>query len=364
MPSLTDRAHPCAARAAELHALWRQNRRHLAADHRARRERSRGRPAHLKIELTNFCNLSCPICPHPQMRREVGYMAPELFRKIIDEAAPTLEFAYLHHLGESLFHGRIGELVRYGRAAGAAMGLSTNATFLTRRKAEALLEAGLDFLVISLDAATGEAYARQRVGGDFETTLGNVQGFFELRDRLRAPTAAVLQIVVTDDNRGEVEAFARRWRGRGERVMIKEARDWAGQVPLRIAGRRDAPPAAPEPPAAQEPCRMPWTELTVLWDGTVVPCANVFERQNVLGDLRRQSLGEIWDGAAMAALRAAHRQGRLAEVPVCATCPRHPLEPEAFVALDQLTQRLRHYCGEGGDDADYERSLTPRPGLS
>src|SRR6185436_13261663 len=104
----------------------------------------RGRPAHLKIELTNFCNLSCPMCPHGQMRRERGYMAPALFRKIIDEAAPALEFAYLHHLGESLFHGRIGELVRYGRSRGVAMGLSTNATFLTRRKAEELLAAGLD----------------------------------------------------------------------------------------------------------------------------------------------------------------------------------------------------------------------------
>ena len=67
-----------------------------------------------------------------------------------------------HHLVESLFHGRIGELIRYGRSRGAAMGLSTNATFLDERKGRALLDSGLDFLVISVDAASPEAYRALR----------------------------------------------------------------------------------------------------------------------------------------------------------------------------------------------------------
>jgi hypothetical protein len=40
---------------------------------------------------------------------------------------------------------------------------------------------------------------------------------------------------------------------------------------------------------------------------------------------------------------------------VCRTCPRHRLDVEDFVAVDQLTQRLRNYV-----DAD----IRPRPGLS
>src|SRR5690242_16267208 len=123
--------------ASEMAELWRQNRERLAADHVEARPASTGRPAHMKIELTNYCNLACPMCPHAQMQREVGYMKPELFRRIIDMAVPELEFAYLHHLGESLFHGRIGELIRYGRSRGVAMGLSTNATYLDHRKGKA-----------------------------------------------------------------------------------------------------------------------------------------------------------------------------------------------------------------------------------
>src|SRR5262249_23170871 len=154
----------------------------------------------------------CPMCPHEQMQREVGYMKPELFRRIIDQAVPELEFAYLHHLGESLFHGKIGELIRYGRSRGVAMGLSTNATYLDHRKGKALLESGLDFLVISMDGASPDTYQRIRVGGDFASTVKNVRSFFDLMNQLPNHLTVVVQMIVTPTNHHEVKPFADLWR--------------------------------------------------------------------------------------------------------------------------------------------------------
>jgi radical SAM protein with 4Fe4S-binding SPASM domain len=333
--------------AAEMAGLWRANRRALADDHLAGRELSTGKPAHLKIELTNYCNLACPMCPHQQMTREVGYMRPELFRRIIDQAVPELEFAYLHHLGESLFHGKIGEFIRYGRERGVAMGLSTNATYLDQRKARSLLDSGLDFLVISMDAASPDTYDRIRVGGDFATTVGNVRDFFALKRALKSHTTVVVQMIVTAANQHEIGAFAELWRSDGAQVMIKEARDWAGQVKLLPLGRA--------PLAANSPCKMLWTELTVLWDGAVVPCVNVYERENLLGDLSQQTLAEVWNGAPLRRYRAAHLADAVADIKVCNSCPRHRFEHRDFVAVDQLQQRLRNYV---------RADLTPQPGLS
>ena len=363
-----------------------RNRRRLADDYREGRVILRGRPAHLKIELTNFCNLACPMCPHSQMQRPVGYMTPELFRSILDQAAPELEFAYLHHLGESLFHPRIGELIAYGKRRGAAMGLSTNATFLTAGKTAALLDSGLDFLVVSLDANSPESYAQMRRGGDFRRTVGNVRRLFAEKRAKKSPLNVVVQMIVSAHNQHEVAAFSRAWDGQ---VVLKVARDWAGQVPLSalLRPRRSAAaspasaapgpslpaaadpfsPAAPSrvaspahqtaaPPSSEPgPCRMLWTELTVLWDGNVVPCANVYEHQNLLGDLRTQTLAEIWNGSPMQALRRAHLASAVAQIPVCRSCPRHPFDRQDFIAVDQLTQRLRNYVGV---------DLTPRHGLS
>src|SRR5436305_621688 len=198
-----ERARYLEPTAYDLAQLWRQNRAKLSQDLIRERVVSTGQPAHMKIELTNFCNLACPMCPHEQMERDVGYMKPELFRRIIDMAAPELEFAYLHHLGESLFHGRIGELIRYGRSRGVAMGLSTNATYLDERKARLLLEGGLDFLVISMDGASPDTYERIRVGGDFATTVRNVRAFFEHQRRIPNETVVVVQMIVSEANRHE-----------------------------------------------------------------------------------------------------------------------------------------------------------------
>lgn len=332
--------------ASEMAALWRENRRRLADDHISGRVVATGRPAHMKIELTNYCNLACPMCPHEQMEREVGYMKPELFRRIIDLSTPELEFAYLHHLGESLFHGKIGELIQYGRSRGVAMGLSTNATYLDHRKAKLLLENGLDFLVISMDGASPDSYERIRVGGDFATTMKNVRDFFEMKKEIPNNTTVVVQMIVTEANRAEVELFAEQWDGQ---VMIKEARDWAGQVKLHTIGKHVPPPVD------HTPCRMLWTELTVLWDGAVVPCVNVYEKQNVVGDLATQSLDEVWNSSVMKEYRAKHLADDVSSIPVCATCPRHGFDHRDFVASDQLTQRLRNYV---------RTDLTPRAGLS
>ncbi len=332
------------ATAIAMDTLWRTNRARLAADHTHARTLSSGRPSHLKIELTNYCNLACPMCPHPQMQRAQGYMSAELFHSIIDQATPELEFAYLHHLGESLFHPRLGELIAYAHGRGVPTGLSTNATFLDRKKSRALLDNGLDFLVISVDAATPATYARMRAGADFATTTRNVREFLALRRRTRALTTVAVQLIATDWNRAEIDRFAEDWRDSGASVMIKEARDWAGQVRLSVIG--------PPPPHSAAPCKMPWTELTILWDGAVVACANFYERDHLLGDLTTHSLDDIWNGPALTALRSAHLSD--ATVPICSTCPRHPLTPD-FVSTSQLTQRLRTYT---------DGALHPRPGLS
>ncbi len=343
--------------AAEMAELWRANRRTLSEDLQRQRVVAKGRPAHMKIELTNYCNLACPMCPHPQMERDVGYMKPDLFRRIIDMSVPDLEFAYLHHLGESLFHGKIGELIRYGRQKGVAMGLSTNATYLDHRKAKVLLESGLDFLVISLDGASPDTYDRIRVGGDFATTVKNVRAFFEMKKNVPNETTVVVQMIVTAANHHEVKDFAALWANDGAQVMIKEARDWAGQVKLVQIGKGPGaqPEEAPAPPVNHVPCKMLWTELTVLWDGAVVPCVNVFERENILGDLSKDTLDEVWNGPEMQRFRQQHLADQVDDIKVCNTCPRHKFDHADFVAVDQLQQRLRNYV---------RTDLNPLPGLS
>jgi radical SAM protein with 4Fe4S-binding SPASM domain len=62
--------------------------------------------------------------------------------------------------------------------------------------------------------------------------------------------------------------------------------------------------------------------MVVLWDGRVVPCCYDYDGKYVLGDLRQNTLAEIFNEAPMRELRRALREGRAEDVSLCRTCPR------------------------------------------
>jgi len=62
-------------------------------------------PKVLNLEVTNFCNLNCPICV-VKNTREQGFLDISLLKKIIEENKTILkdQFIWLHFNGEPLLH--------------------------------------------------------------------------------------------------------------------------------------------------------------------------------------------------------------------------------------------------------------------
>ena len=109
------------------------------------------RPVKMWVEPTNTCNLKCVMCPQScdETPFKRGFMEFSLFRKIIDEAKDFVFDINLHHSGESLLHPDIIEMIRYAKQAGIYTRMHTNATKLDEKKAQGILDAGLDFLSFS-----------------------------------------------------------------------------------------------------------------------------------------------------------------------------------------------------------------------
>src|SRR5262249_53964647 len=59
-------------------------------------------PDRIYVESTNHCNLKCIMCPTGLgvIRRPKGYMAMDLYRRVIDEIGPLVGSAVLHSWGE------------------------------------------------------------------------------------------------------------------------------------------------------------------------------------------------------------------------------------------------------------------------
>jgi len=210
-------------------------------------------------------------------------------------------------------------MIRYAKDNGIGTRLSTNATVLTKDKTKALIDAGLDFIIFSFDGYEKEAYEKIRVNANFEKTLGNIKGFLEEKKRRgsRKPYV-VFQVIEGLDDENTVEkrkAFLKGLEGLPiDKISLIEPHTFGGKISrngdkkFRTVGRKYVP------------CTFLWYSMSVRWDGTVVPCCVDLAGDMPLGDVRKETLLEIWNGQRLIELREKIASGKYTDVPLCRGC--------------------------------------------
>ena len=137
----------------------------------------------LYLEATNRCNLPCTTCPRTYEELEPEKdMSFELFTRIVDQFA-SVKRVVLHGVGEPMMVKDLPRMVAYLKARGVYVLFNTNGTLLKVKKSRELIEAGLDELRVSLDAAEAGAYAKIRGRDMFDAILRNLRGFLALSRR-------------------------------------------------------------------------------------------------------------------------------------------------------------------------------------
>jgi MoaA/NifB/PqqE/SkfB family radical SAM enzyme len=282
------------------------------------------------------------------MERRRQHMDPTLFESIVDQAAGSVEFAWLHLFGEPFLNPRFPAMVCYARENGQGMGLgtSTNVTLLRGRLLEAAATLPLDVLLLSVDGIAPASYERIRVRGQFDAVLESVGRFAEIwsaaAERPRHVVLSFIDLPAIEEDVAAARAF---WEARlpAEFVVnLKPYHPWGYQDALvtgiaREVGHLQAPPSL-----RGRRCHEFWRGFTVLSDGRCVPCCNDYEGRLVLGDLTRQSLEEVWNGPVMRRLRGDEQLDN----PLCRYCPQYsPSERDALLEVSPFDpwSELRGY---------------------
>lgn len=277
-------------------------------------------PTFLWIEPTNRCNLRCVMCP-TSLRKDVetGFMEWTLYERIIDEAAPFVSGVNLFLGGESLLHKDIFRMIRYATEKGIQTRLNTNATLLNEKRARQLLDSGLDYLLFSFDGYDKESYERIRVNADFEDTLEKVIGFCRLKAELgkRKPYTVLQSVTVYEEQETswKREEFRHRFDGLLiDQFLVREVHSWRGLFAkkedflLKPWGKR------------YNPCPFIWNTMSILWDGTVVPCCLDFWGVYPAGHVTNASLRDLWNGEPLLALRRSLAHEEYEGHPLCGKC--------------------------------------------
>lgn len=111
-----------------------------------------------QIELTNRCNLSCSGCFRHNLKRGYGDMSFTTFKQTIDLCKKLkLKEVWLHNWGEPLLHPEILKFVKYS-AQYFKVGFTSNGTLLTEPMIHNMRHAGLYYLDLSLNKNTPKEY--------------------------------------------------------------------------------------------------------------------------------------------------------------------------------------------------------------
>jgi radical SAM family protein/iron-sulfur cluster protein len=147
-------------------------------------------PSRMYIECTAACNISCAeACCAPETgitrTRQAGMLDFDLFRRVVDEAGPSLVRIDFFNYGEAFLHKRAVEMCEYikSRFPHIYLYTSTNGLALSEPQARRLVHSGIDEVTFSVDGATPDSYAKYRQRGRFDVALANLRAMADEKRR-------------------------------------------------------------------------------------------------------------------------------------------------------------------------------------
>jgi MoaA/NifB/PqqE/SkfB family radical SAM enzyme len=136
-----------------------------------------GAPLYIAWQVTNECNLACLHCIeesgpgkafHDELNDEQVFRVLE---QVMDLEVPYISFSG----GEPMIHPRFYDMVAYVCGRNGQLKIETNGHYLSPENCARLKQLGVKAVQVSLDGASRETFNRMRVRGDFDRTVEGVR---------------------------------------------------------------------------------------------------------------------------------------------------------------------------------------------
>ena len=270
-------------------------------------------PDQVYVELTNICNARCTICATPMMKRRRETMSMDLFQKIVDECGRRRAKKILPFLhGESLLIPKVLDYFRYIRRAAPKthVNLTTNGSKLSSELTETFLREGLlDSVIVSIDGGDRSTFESIRLGLSYDEVRRNVLHFIRRRNQLGKSVPKVsISMVTVEENKHSRSRLREEWKEADE-VRFSVYFNWAGK--LENGGRSTN---------KVNFCERLYHYITILADGRVAMCCFDSEAEYTVGNLRKNSIHEVWHSESFDQKRRWLYQRDFEKQKLCGNC--------------------------------------------
>lgn len=260
-------------------------------------------PEVLRLEPAATCNFRCIHCPTGLGLSPAGLMSKETFNVIFDKIKKFhFRAIVLYHGGEPLLNKYFYSMVKRLRPLADKIKTNTNGSLFNDKNITAILDCGIDLVVLSLDGLSAEENDQIRVGCDFYKVIESLKKLLQLKLKLglSKPEICIHNAQIADNNSfvpGEVKK---------PQYIVEALGELSGQVswdPIQAY----LWPGLPIPVLGSIPgrnfCDSAVNTITIRWNGDVVPCCNDLTNRMVMGNVLREDIEEIWNNEKYEKLR-------------------------------------------------------------
>lgn len=290
-----------------------------------------GLPFNISIEPTTSCNLGCPECPSglKSFTRDTGTLSVDFYNKFLHEVQKDLIYLYFYFQGEPYLHPDFLSLVKAASEKNIYTVTSTNAHFLSPRKATETIQSGLDRILISIDGASQETYESYRKGGKLAKVIEGTKNLVKAKSQLNSSTPhIIIQFLVVKPNEHEIPEILQLGKDLGvDEVKLKTAQvydfkngsELIPSIEQYSRYRKNEDGSYRIKNKLENKCWKLWHSCVVTWDGNIVPCCFDKDAKYEMGSLQTHSFQSIWGNKNYKAFRGQLVNNRKS-IDICTNC--------------------------------------------
>ena len=308
-------------------------------------------PFIFNVETTNYCNMKCVMCQRTtDLNRPLQHMSMQTFDSLVEAMIPIekdrfndwqifvnnhlrerseasennfyYDFVFnsvtLHGFEEPLLDPLLPERVARLTEKNIPSYFSANPCNIRLDFIKELFKAGLSYIKFAVDSLDDDRANEIRgKHADFNMSYQKILAVLDLKKEMNADTTIVLTMLDFSGYYGpeaETSCFLRLWEGKDVYAYVKTLDnkwllDKKGEVEKRQGKNKSH--------YVRQYCEFPWTSVTILVDGSVVPCTQDINGTWVFGNINKEPLESIWNNPKFNEFRNMHITGTFPEEFMC-----------------------------------------------
>lgn len=308
-------------------------------------------PFIINVDPADSCNFECSFCPtgDRQLMKDIGRpfktMDFDVYKKIIDdikEFSEPLKVLRLYKDGEPMLNPHFADMIRYAKESGNILKVdtTTNASLLSPKRNLEIIDAGLDRINISVEGVNAEQYKKfSNYKIDFDKFVENVKHFYDNRKQCEVVVKINGDTLSEDDKKLFIDTF----KNIADGVYIEHIMSCWPEFELRdgLEVNQDHGIYGQEIKEVSV-CPYVFYSFSLNSDGQASLCFLDWSRKLLIGDVRVQSVKDIWLGDKMRDYQKMFLRHDRKNHPVCGNCGQmtHGMPDDIDAFADEILQKL------------------------